>query len=277
MLLFRFFSVWTGHEKHIIAHLAVHLLEDFQLSSLIGPVIRVVALVPVSHHAPALESSLLTSNGPLCKLPRWMGWTQHIRAAVNLIGLMFIQLFVRLYLSVWSAGDRGRWSPTPQEPSARWAGRGSPSLGCSGPVAPSASQNGYGYLSGSGSNNIQWADWLFWQCLIATRTNLEQQLNHPAGVCSSKPIRQWSLFFIIQHNCNRNIADCVKWSPCWVHVLHEGPHWHMEAHHEDRTPSWPSSLSARSTNLQIHTPAKVDIIYIFWHDKNKVSYICSYL
>lgn len=52
----------------------MHLLEDFQLSGLIGPIIRVVALVPVCHHPPALESSLLTSYDLLCKRPCWMGW-----------------------------------------------------------------------------------------------------------------------------------------------------------------------------------------------------------
>lgn len=73
-------SAWAGH---IIAHLVVHLLENFQLSCLIGPVIRVVALVPVSHHPPALESSLLTSYGLLSKRPRWMGQKEHITASLN--------------------------------------------------------------------------------------------------------------------------------------------------------------------------------------------------
>lgn len=78
------FSVWARHEQHMTAHLAVHLLKDVQLSSLIGPVICVIALVPVCHHPPALEGSLLTSYGPLCKRPCWMGGEQGVTAAANL-------------------------------------------------------------------------------------------------------------------------------------------------------------------------------------------------
>ncbi len=78
-----------------------------------------------------------------------------------LTDLMFIQLYACFYLSAWSAAGWGHWSPALQEPSAQWAGHGSPSRGCSGPVAPSASQNGYGYLSESGSSSTQKTQWLF--------------------------------------------------------------------------------------------------------------------
>lgn len=156
------FFVWPGHEVNIVTHLAVHLLEHFQLGSLIGPIKRVVALVPVCHHPPSLESSLLTSYGLLCKCPCWIGWRYHFKAAVNLKGMKSLQRSVCLYLSAGSEADQVHWSPCHPVPSARWVGRGSPNLGCSGPVVPSAFQNGYGYLSGSGSNRTKQLGWLFW-------------------------------------------------------------------------------------------------------------------
>lgn len=139
----------------MIVHLAVHFLENLQLSSLIGPIVSVVALVPVSHHPPALESSLLTGYGPLCKLPRWMTKKQNITSAGILTVLKFRQLSDLSYLSVWFVVGWGQWSPPLPEPLAQWASHGSPSLGCSGPAAPLASQSGCECPSGSGSNKMQ--------------------------------------------------------------------------------------------------------------------------
>lgn len=73
-------SAWAGHK---IAHLVVHLLENFKLRRLIGPIIRVVALVPVGHHPPALESSLLTSYGLLSKRSRFTAKKKNIAASLN--------------------------------------------------------------------------------------------------------------------------------------------------------------------------------------------------
>lgn len=65
----------TDHSPHTslastarcCTHLAMHLLENFQLSSFVHPMMCIVAVVPVCHHPPALESSLLTRYGLFCK------------------------------------------------------------------------------------------------------------------------------------------------------------------------------------------------------------------
>lgn len=84
----------------MMTHLAVHLLEDLELSSLIGPVKGVVALVPVSHHPPALESSLLTADGSFCKLPRCTRQKQDFKTLSNQSVLAYIKLSVLSNLSV---------------------------------------------------------------------------------------------------------------------------------------------------------------------------------
>lgn len=75
-------------------HLAVHLLEHVKLSGFIRPVMRIVAVVPVRHHPPALERSLLARYRLFCKRPCWRGGGKK--------GTSFT--FGRCYNGIWEKG-----------------------------------------------------------------------------------------------------------------------------------------------------------------------------
>lgn len=128
--------------QRVGSHLAVHFLKDFKLSGLIGSIEGVVAPVPVGHDAPALEGGLLTGDGLLGELPGCGRKIQTVSGPWTRVQQLLVSVLPDL--SVWSAVDSARWCPAPQEPSAQWAGRGSPSRGRSGPAGPAASRTGYG-------------------------------------------------------------------------------------------------------------------------------------
>lgn len=81
--------------------------------------------------------------------------------------LIYLKKTLRLYLSAWSAEGWGRLALTPPGPSAQWAVRGNPSLGCSGPGVPLASQSGSECPSGpTGSNDTDFTGhWSLGQCV----------------------------------------------------------------------------------------------------------------